>query len=516
MQALKKIEEESDSSSSDEEDSSCVVVSDSEDDYPTSFCLDVAEDGTLFLPASPPRSLSHPHVVSPATPQFTPPRPHVVPPVTPQPTPPRTHHRTSNSRVPRRVITPTATLSSTSSARRNLWVLVGVQTAQLRLVGMQTSDAYTSVSSLTPLVNSMDRLSTNSLALSYEEMGSPSRWMRPQRSSLSDSISSETSEQPSDQQRSEPALSLRRSSHAPFARTPQRRTQGTRSAHSIDATPLRQEGPSSQSPRTVASSGRSSSSDDQEAIGDLQEFAESTRAPAYIYPFAESPRRPSSFLFPSLHTPCPAPSSSSVLHPSDAGPSTVSPKGSRVDGNAWRSLLLPSPSIPLASSEHSGYQYFVIAWGWQPGLYESWQEAREHCSSCPLAIYQGFEDPYVARVMWEEVVSEGGHCRVERGRPYPDRRVAEDVVPLRPAAYWYLQSDVCPSRGYTVVFRGLFPGVYSLWLFAGPSVVGITGALWRGYLMYQSAMQAWLAAERDGIVQWLTLVTVPDSRTLLF
>ncbi|KAI0691939.1 hypothetical protein BC835DRAFT_1416872 [Cytidiella melzeri] len=127
MQALKQIEEELDLSSSDEEDSSCVVVSDSEDDYPTSFCLDVAEDGTLFLPASPPRSLSRPHVVSPATP-----RPHVVPPVTPQPTPPQTHHRTSNSRVPRRIITPTATLSSTSSARRNLWVSVGVQTAQLR------------------------------------------------------------------------------------------------------------------------------------------------------------------------------------------------------------------------------------------------------------------------------------------------------------------------------------------------------------------------------------------------
>ncbi|KAI0684473.1 hypothetical protein BC835DRAFT_1422284 [Cytidiella melzeri] len=292
--------------------------------------------------------------------------------------------------------------------------------------------------------------------LSYKDTGSPSRWLRPQRNITQGSVSSEASG----------LLSLQQ--------------QETRSARSTEVTLPQQGSFSSRSARTVASAGRSSASNNQEDVKTLREFAKSAQNGVYINPFTESPCCPSSFLFPPLHLRSSLPIPSSAPPSSNVNPLTVSTSSNEVKGARWRSLLLPSPDVLLALSSDGGYQYFVVAWGWQPGVYETWEKTREHCSSCPLAVYQGFMDPYVACVMWEEVVSEGSNFCVERGCPYPDWTVAEDIAPICVQDYQYLMSDVRPSRRYTVVFRSLFPGVYTLWLFAGPSVVGIAGALWRG------------------------------------
>lgn len=80
-----------------------------------------------------------------------------------------------------------------------------------------------------------------------------------------------------------------------------------------------------------------------------------------------------------------------------------------------------------------------------------------------MAIFQSFVDPYYARIKWEEIYYEGDFCRMRVGLPYPDRRVFEHVARVEDDDYWYLQSTVSPISGYTIVFRGLSPGVYSSW-----------------------------------------------------
>ena len=51
-------------------------------------------------------------------------------------------------------------------------------------------------------------------------------------------------------------------------------------------------------------------------------------------------------------------------------------------------------------------------------------------------------------------------------------------------------------------------------LFAGTLVVGVRGALFRGYEDYDTAKQAFSHAEADGVVVWLNLVVPLDMRFL--
>ncbi len=154
-------------------------------------------------------------------------------------------------------------------------------------------------------------------------------------------------------------------------------------------------------------------------------------------------------------------------------------------------------------------------------------EARPAVEGCSLAIFQSFQDSYNAFEEWEESQCADRVCRLRRGAPFPDRRVYESAEYVDSSDYWYLQEDFRPMSGWTVVFRGVAPGVYGSWcvsfilfaawylkrivfrLEAGPLVVGIDGALWRGFAIERVAELAFQHACEDGVVQEFTLV-VPD------
>ncbi|KAI0702991.1 hypothetical protein BC835DRAFT_1303241 [Cytidiella melzeri] len=131
-----------------------------------------------------------------------------------------------------------------------------------------------------------------------------------------------------------------------------------------------------------------------------------------------------------------------------------------------------------------------------------------------MAIFQTVLSEDLAYMVWDGVVSDRNFCRMRRGHPYPDRSVAEVVEPVVAAEYPYLRSEVRPTVGYTVVLRGLLPGVYDIWLNTGPHVVGVKGALWKAYATCTEADAVFCRTVADRLVQMWTLLTPLEPRFL--
>lgn len=80
-----------------------------------------------------------------------------------------------------------------------------------------------------------------------------------------------------------------------------------------------------------------------------------------------------------------------------------------------------------------------------------------------MAMYQTFNDPQEAVDIWVRVVREGSFCRIRRELSLPSRETTVCPPGIVTARYWYLHPPSEPSRGVTVIFRGLQVGVFPTW-----------------------------------------------------
>lgn len=80
-----------------------------------------------------------------------------------------------------------------------------------------------------------------------------------------------------------------------------------------------------------------------------------------------------------------------------------------------------------------------------------------------MAVFQsGFSAQGAARA-WQAMEDEGLICRMRSRFDLPDRRTREVVPSVDLTRYHYIRNTCLPSDGFTVVYRGLEPGVYPLW-----------------------------------------------------
>ncbi|KAJ6493941.1 hypothetical protein C8R47DRAFT_1213626 [Mycena vitilis] len=136
----------------------------------------------------------------------------------------------------------------------------------------------------------------------------------------------------------------------------------------------------------------------------------------------------------------------------------------------------------------------VVFFGLQPGVYDSWAEARVHVDGVSGSLYQGYPSrpagdaayAYAQRHSWVRVCTRRRGPR-PRSHPHPTPASASAPIPVLPQPVGILDMPnplhidgsgaASPGHRWYVVYAGVAPGVYQSSLECGLNVVGLRGAV---------------------------------------